>query len=87
LFAFLLTALPSGRETVGQTDTASRLGLGIGFLWRQDTQETASRLTGKKDFVDLILGQGKLDVFDKVKRMTFRRPPHRCRISHVPITR
>ena len=41
--------------------------LGIGFLWTRQSQEVAGNLTSENDFVDLILGPGKLDVFQEVK--------------------
>lgn len=41
--------------------------LGIGFLWTLQSQQVVDKLTSEKDFVDLILGPGKLDVFEKAK--------------------
>jgi hypothetical protein len=41
--------------------------LGIGFLWMPQNEQAAGRLTSANDFVDLILGGGKMDVFEKVK--------------------
>ena len=40
---------------------------GIGFLWTRQSREVVSKLTSKQDFVDVILGPGKLDIFDSVK--------------------
>ncbi|MHB8901844.1 MAG: hypothetical protein ACYC6Y_24070, partial [Thermoguttaceae bacterium] len=40
---------------------------GIGFLWTAQSETVVHRLQSEKDFVDLILGPGKLDVFEKVK--------------------
>ncbi len=54
-----------GKVTAENRSIGSRLG--IGFLWTPRSEEAASKLTSEKDFVDLILGPGKLDVFDKVK--------------------
>ncbi len=41
--------------------------LGIGFLWTMQSESMVSRLNTDRDFVDVILGPGKLDVFAKVK--------------------
>lgn len=41
--------------------------LGVGFLWMPQNEQAAGRLTSENDFVDLILGGGKIDVFEKVK--------------------
>ncbi|MHB9027962.1 MAG: CocE/NonD family hydrolase [Candidatus Latescibacterota bacterium] len=41
-------------------------GLGIGFLWTPETEPVAAKLASGKDFVDVILGPGKLDIFTKV---------------------
>jgi len=41
--------------------------LGIGFLWTRQSQGVVGKLTSEKDFVDVILGPGKLDVFQSVK--------------------
>lgn len=54
-----------GKVTTEDRLTGSRLG--IGFLWTLQSQQAAGKLTSEKDFVDLILGPGKLDVFEKVK--------------------
>jgi hypothetical protein len=54
-----------GKVTAGDRPTASRLG--IGFLWTRRSQRVAGKLTSERDFVDLILGPGKLDVFETVK--------------------
>lgn len=40
---------------------------GVGFLWTQNSREVARELTSASDFVDVILGPGKLDVFDEVR--------------------
>ncbi len=40
---------------------------GIGFLWTPRSEDAAGFLNHEKDFVDLILGGDKLDVFQKVK--------------------
>lgn len=45
----------------------ARSPLGIGFLWTSQSDLVVSRLEGKQDFVDVILGPGKLDVFRQVK--------------------
>jgi hypothetical protein len=45
----------------------ARSPLGIGFLWTSQSDLVVSRLDGKQDFVDVILGPGKLDVFRQVK--------------------
>ena len=39
--------------------------LGIGFLWTAETESVAEKLISGKDFVDVILGPGKLDIFEK----------------------
>lgn len=41
--------------------------LGIGFLWTARSDTLVGRLTSEKDFVDVILGPGKMAVFEKVK--------------------
>lgn len=41
--------------------------LGIGFLWTAQSQQVAGRLDSRNDFVDVLLGPGRLDVFEKVK--------------------
>lgn len=41
--------------------------LGIGFLWTAQSDKVVGQLRSEKDFVDLILGPGKLDVFQRVK--------------------
>ena len=41
--------------------------LGIGFLWTAQSESVVGRLNSERDLVDLILGPGKMDVFDKVK--------------------
>ncbi|MEW6359913.1 MAG: hypothetical protein AB1696_26485 [Planctomycetota bacterium] len=51
----------------GAADPQGGIKLGIGFLWTAQSQHAAGRLTSDKDFVDLILGPGRLDVFEKVK--------------------
>lgn len=42
-------------------------GLGVGFLWTNESQQLVGKLTTDKDFVDLVLGPGKLHVFNLVK--------------------
>ena len=61
-------------DAVGQTEVAppsteKRTGptLGIGFLWTLRSQHVAGKLSSEKDFVDTILDERKLDVFDKVR--------------------
>lgn len=51
----------------GNREGSAKRGLGIGFLWTQQSQAVSGTLTGKNDFVDLILGPGKLNVFEQVK--------------------
>lgn len=51
--------------------TKVRSPLGIGFLWTTQSDRVVSRLDGTRDFVDVILGPGKLDVIQQV------RPPAR----------
>jgi len=46
---------------------ASPSKLGVGFLWTRRSQKVASRLTTNKDFVDLILGPGNINVIVQVK--------------------
>lgn len=41
--------------------------LGIGFLWTAQGDQVIGKLNAEMDFVDVILGPGKLDVFEKVK--------------------
>jgi hypothetical protein len=53
--------------TVHAEDRPAGSKLGIGFLWTRQSQTVAGKLTGENDFVDLILGRGKLDVFEQVK--------------------
>jgi len=48
-------------------DTQARSALGIGFLWTAQSQQAAGRLASVNDFVDVILGPGKTDVFDKIR--------------------
>jgi hypothetical protein len=40
--------------------------LGIGFLWTAQSELVIAKVTTKDDFVDVILGPGKLGVFEKV---------------------
>ncbi len=47
----------------GETDSP----LGIGFLWTAQSDLIAGGLGHGKDFVDVILGPGKLDVFKRVR--------------------
>jgi hypothetical protein len=56
-----------GRETTKTAGQAAGEKLGIGFLWTQQSQTVVHKLTGENDFVDLILGPGKLNVFEKVQ--------------------
>jgi len=51
---------------VGVAEEA-RSSLGIGFLWTAQSQAVVGRLKSDKDFVDLILSSGRVDVFEKVK--------------------
>jgi hypothetical protein len=48
-------------------ERSERSRLGVGFLWTQQSRQVAGKLSGEGDFVDLILGPGKLDVFEQVK--------------------
>jgi hypothetical protein len=41
--------------------------LGIGFLWTAQSEQVVGKLNSEKDFVDLILGPGKVSVFRSVK--------------------
>lgn len=41
--------------------------VGIGFLWYPRSEEAAGMLGAESDFVDLILGGDKLDVFTRVR--------------------
>jgi hypothetical protein len=41
--------------------------LGIGFLWTAQSEPVVDNLKSEKDFVDVILGPGKLDIFQKVR--------------------
>lgn len=41
--------------------------LGIGFLWTQQSQAIAGKLTRETDFIDLILGPGKTNVFEQIR--------------------
>ncbi len=50
------------------SDRPTRPGLGIGFLWTPQSHKVVDQLTSAADFVDLILGPGKSDVFGKVNR-------------------
>lgn len=54
-------------DTAIPADQAGRTKLGVGFLWTQQSQTILDRLSGEHDFVDLVLGPGKLPVFDQVK--------------------
>lgn len=60
LYCAPLSADPSG---AGQPKSS----LGIGFLWTAQSETVVGRLKSEKDFVDVILGPGKVDVFDKLK--------------------
>lgn len=41
--------------------------LGIGFLWTAQSDPIAGELDGESDFVDVILGPGKVEIFEKVQ--------------------
>lgn len=56
-----------GRDTTETADQAADEKLGIGFLWTEQSQTVVDKLTWENDFVDLILGPGKLNVFEKVE--------------------
>lgn len=62
--AFLCCPSPAA-TAAGPNEKPSPLG--IGFLWTANSERVVDRLTSEKDFVDVILGPGKLDVFQKVK--------------------
>ncbi len=51
--------------SAGRQPTGPRVG--VGFLWTRQSQQAASALTSRKDFVDVILGPGKLSVFERVQ--------------------
>lgn len=57
----------SGDRNVPPEHRAGRSPLGIGFLWTAESQTAAGRLTDPADFVDVILGPGRLDIFEKVR--------------------
>jgi hypothetical protein len=57
----------NGDERVTAKDRRTGSRLGIGFSWTLQSQQAARKLTSERDFVDLILGPGKLEVFEKVK--------------------
>lgn len=57
-------AKSDGQTASGESRTAPRLGLG--FLWTEQSQRVTGRLKSDKDFVDVILGPGKMDIFSKV---------------------
>jgi hypothetical protein len=40
---------------------------GVGFLWTQQSRKVATAISSGKDFVDVILGPGKLGIFAEVK--------------------
>lgn len=61
-----LAANGPGRDTTETADQAADEKLGIGFLWTQQSQTVVDKLR-ENDFVDLILGPGKLNVFEKVE--------------------
>ena len=41
--------------------------LGIGFLWTKQSETVAARLATNRDFVDLILGPGNIQIIQQVK--------------------
>jgi len=64
LLLFPLLGLPAA---LGSENQPAASPLGIGFLWTLQSQQVADKLSSENDFVDLILGPGKLDVFENVK--------------------
>lgn len=48
-------------------DAHADAALGIGFLWTRQSRAVVARLDAPTDFVDVILGRGKLAIFEEVK--------------------
>jgi hypothetical protein len=61
----LLCCDPALADPIGAGQTKSSLG--IGFLWTAQSEQVVSKLGTDRDFVDVILGPGKLSVFERVK--------------------
>lgn len=59
----------SGARAVGEPNrpAPNAAAVGIGFLYTARSQEVVPRLSSRADFVDLVLGPGRVDVFDKVR--------------------
>jgi hypothetical protein len=52
---------------VAATNARAASPLGVGFLWTARSESVAGRLGSDRDFVDVILGPGKMGVFESVK--------------------
>jgi hypothetical protein len=59
-------AMESGEAPANPGEPAAA-GLGIGFLWSLQSQELARELRFENDFVDTILDERRLVIFDRVK--------------------
>lgn len=81
VFSILISISGCNRNDLNETDSRSEYSgenvddketlpagrVGIGFLWTENYQPAADMLSSDNDFVDLIIGEGKLDVFNHIK--------------------
>jgi len=65
-----LALLGAARPSAGAPADAADSPLGIGFLWTAQSDQVVDRLGSEKDYVDVILGPGRLEIFDRVKPPT-----------------
>ena len=61
------TLLGCARPSAGAPAPGADSPLGIGFLWTAQSDRVVDRLASAKDYVDVILGPGRLEIFDRVK--------------------
>lgn len=68
-FFLLLASLSLGTDPSASANPAKTPSpLGIGFLWTAQSQGVAGKAGREKDFVDVILGPGKMEVFRQVRQ-------------------
>lgn len=66
-FFLLLASMSPGAEPASADPAKSSSNLGIGFLWTTQSRQMAGKTGTGKDFVDVILGPGKMEVFREIK--------------------
>lgn len=61
------TAEPAEPADTSVSDASAERTLGVGFLWTQQSRQAVKALGRPGDFVDVIIGPGKMDVFKDVQ--------------------